>query len=430
MPRKAWLVAVEFKATHKTPGTYLRTDSRPTPAEESLEELAELVRSRGDEVIGQTIQARKQPDGRYFIGSGKLRELAVLVEETGAEVVVFDHELSPVQVRNLEEALDRPVLDRAAVILEIFAGRAHSREGKLQVELARLKYLLPRLTGKGTSLSRLGGGIGTRGPGEKELEFERRRLKARIRELEVRIEAIKQHRGLVRKQRVRNRVPVVALVGYTNAGKSTLLKALTGEEAYIDNRLFATLDPQARGFRTPCGTEVVLTDTVGFIRKLPHQLVAAFRATLEEVLFADLLVHVVDVSRPGIERRIEAVEEVLREIGAANHPTLMVFNKVDLLPAGEVDRLRVEYDGILFISARQHLGLAELKDAIDDMVGRPREAVRFLIPYHRGDLLGYLHERALVLVRENRPDGIGVEVWCDQETINHLKPYMEGETGQ
>lgn len=428
MPRKAFLVGVDIKSGKRTAAVNSSSDAASNKVEESLEELMELVRSRGYEVTGQTIQAREQPDKRYFIGSGKVSELAVLAKELGIEVFVFGDELSPIQIRNLEEALERPVLDRTAVILEIFAERAHSREGKLQVELARLRYLLPRLTGKGSELSRLGGGIGTRGPGEKELEFERRHLKNRIRDLEAKIEEIRKHRGLLRNNRMKNRIPIVALVGYTNAGKSTLLRSLTGDEqVYVDDRVFATLDPITRTSRTPRGREVVVSDTVGFIRKLPHHLVAAFRATLEEVLYADLLIHVVDASRPGVEERIDAVEEVLRAIGASEYKTLLVFNKIDLLPPGQMDRLRWEYCSPLLISARENLGIAELKEAIEKSIFEDTCRVRLFIPYEEGDIVNYLHEQALVLTKRHCENGIYLEARCDREIVNRLKEYVECE---
>ncbi|MGI6486988.1 MAG: GTPase HflX [Syntrophothermaceae bacterium] len=426
MPRRAFLVAVVSKVS----GTAFWHDkglSQPT-AEESLEELGELVTSRGDQVVGQTVQMRTRPDPRFLVGKGKVSELTRVVEELEIDVVVFDDELSPAQTRNLEEALGRPVLDRTAVILEIFAERAHSREGKLQVELARLQYLLPRLTGKGLELSRLGGGIGTRGPGEQVLEFERRQLRLRISQLEEKIEEMRQHRGLLRQNRLKNRTPVAALVGYTNAGKSTLLRSLTGDEtAYVDDRVFATLDPRARTFCTPRGRAVLLTDTVGFIRKLPHQLVAAFRTTLEEVLYADVLLHVVDASRPGIDSRIAAVNDVLREIGAADYDTLLVFNKIDRLEPAQVNSLQVEYRQARFISARENLGLDLLTQAVENVLFREDRLVDVLIPYDRGDMVNYLYERGLVMAREERKDGLYLQARCDEETLNRMRPFLEGE---
>jgi GTP-binding protein HflX len=299
--------------------------------EDSLDELWELAEDAGLEVVDRFVQKRAIPDPATFIGKGKAEELGAIVEPD--ELIIFDNELSPAQQGNLAEIIDAPVLDRTQLILDIFAQRAQSREGKIQVELAQLNYLLPRLTGAGKALSRLGGGIGTRGPGETKLETDRRRLRKRISDLRAELEEIRKVRATHRARRDQMAAPVVALVGYTNAGKSTLLRELSGTDTFVADQLFATLDPTIRRWELPDGRWVFLTDTVGFIRRLPHTLVAAFRATLEEILFADLILHVIDVSHPQAREQQEAVEQVLAEIGAAQ-PVINVYNKIDKIPAG------------------------------------------------------------------------------------------------
>jgi len=299
--------------------------------EDSLDELWELAEDAGLEVVDRFVQKRATPDPATFIGKGKAEELGAIVEPD--ELIIFDNELSPAQQGNLAEIIDAPVLDRTQLILDIFAQRAQSREGKIQVELAQLNYLLPRLTGAGKALSRLGGGIGTRGPGETKLETDRRRLRKRISDLRAELEEIRKVRATHRARRDQMAAPVVALVGYTNAGKSTLLRELSGTDTFVADQLFATLDPTIRRWELPDGRWVFLTDTVGFIRRLPHTLVAAFRATLEEILFADLILHVIDVSHPQAREQQEAVEQVLAEIGAAQ-PVINVYNKIDKIPAG------------------------------------------------------------------------------------------------
>lgn len=299
--------------------------------EDSLDELWELAEDAGLEVVDRFVQKRATPDPATFIGKGKAEELGAIVEPD--ELIIFDNELSPAQQGNLAEIIDAPVLDRTQLILDIFAQRAQSREGKIQVELAQLNHLLPRLTGAGKALSRLGGGIGTRGPGETKLETDRRRLRKRISDLRAELEEIRKVRATHRARRDQMAAPVVALVGYTNAGKSTLLRELSGTDTFVADQLFATLDPTIRRWELPDGRWVFLTDTVGFIRRLPHTLVAAFRATLEEILFADLILHVIDVSHPQAREQQEAVEQVLAEIGAAQ-PVINVYNKIDKIPAG------------------------------------------------------------------------------------------------
>ena len=339
--------------------------SRQFDPEHSLDELAGLADAAGATVVLRVLQDRPKPDPATFLGSGKLSALAASCDELRVDVVVFDNELSPAQLRNLERALDRKVVDRTQLILDIFARRARTREGKLQVELAQLKYLLPRLVGAGTALSRLGGGIGTRGPGETKLETDRRRIRHRISMLSKDIDAVRRRRTQLRERRHKAAVPTVALVGYTNAGKTTLFNALTGDAATASDALFVTLDPLVRKVRLPDRRELLVSDTVGFIDRLPHSLVAAFRATLEEVAGSDLLVHVIDASNPDRERHMAAVRSVLAEVGADRVPMIEVFNKDDKLDAAERARLRAIYPGAIVASALTGDGREELIAAIE-----------------------------------------------------------------
>lgn len=333
-------------------------------ADHSLEELAGLVRAAGAEPVLSVIQERQRADPGTFIGAGKLEFLQRTAEELDARLVVFDNELTPAQLRNIEKALDRRVIDRTQLILDIFAARARTREGKLQVELAQLKYLLPRLVGFGVMLSRLGGGIGTRGPGETKLETDRRKVRARIARLEGALEDVGQRRSRLRERRKAGTVPTVALVGYTNAGKTTLFNLFTRARAVANDALFVTLDPLTREVRLGDLSAFRLSDTVGFIDRLPHTLVAAFRATLEEVAEADLLLHVVDASEPDRERRMRAVRDVLDEVDASDVPHLLVFNKCDRLGPEEQDRLRVAHPDAILLSARSGEGRDTLVEAL------------------------------------------------------------------
>ena len=338
--------------------------ARRLEAERSLDELAGLAQAAGADVVLRVLQERPKPDPNTFLGAGKIQTLALSTDETDVDVVVFDDELTPSQLRHIEEAVGRKVVDRTQLILDIFARRARTREGKLQVELAQLKYMLPRLSGSGTALSRLGGGIGTRGPGETKLETDRRRLRTRIKAIGDDIEQVRKRRSQLRERRHKTSVPTVALVGYTNAGKTTLFNVLTRADAEASNALFVTLDPLVRQVRLPDSRELLLSDTVGFIARLPHALVAAFRATLEETADADLVVHVIDAAAPDRDRRMHAVQLVLDEVGAIDVPLLEVYNKCDALTDDERRRLHDLDPSALCISALQRQGIGELIETI------------------------------------------------------------------
>lgn len=336
-------------------------------AEESLEELAQLAVSAGAESAFRVLQERSVPDPRTLIGRGKAEDIRELCEE-GVDLVIFDDDLTGSQQRNLEATLQRKVIDRTGLILDIFAQRARSREGKLQVELAQLKYLLPRLTGHGADLSRLGGGIGTRGPGETQLEVDRRRIRRRVIKIEEELEKVQRHRALLRRRRQKQALPTAALVGYTNAGKSSLLNALTHAKLPVADKFFVTLDPTLRKVILPGGRAVLLSDTVGFIKKLPHQLVAAFKATLEEVQASDLLLHVIDIAHPQWQDQEQAVTAVLEELGIATKPLISLYNKVDKLPHPEAIAFLSRRPRSVVTSANTGAGLSELKTVIAEML--------------------------------------------------------------
>jgi GTP-binding protein HflX len=383
-----------------------------TDAENSLKELARLAETAGSEVLDALIQRRDRPDPATYIGSGKARELRDIVLSSGADTVICDGELAPGQLRQLEEVVKVKVVDRTALILDIFAQHARSREGKAQVELAQLQYLVPRLRGWGESLSRqVGGraaggvGIGGRGPGETKLEIDRRRITARMAKLRREIAGMKTARDVKRSRRDDNEVPSVVLAGYTNAGKSSLLNRLTGAGVLVENALFATLDPTVRRAQTSDGREYTLADTVGFVRHLPHQLVEAFRSTLEEVASADLIVHIVDAADSDPEAQIKAVREVLADIDALGVPEQIVFNKADAADPETELRLRSLVPTALFVSAHTGAGLDELKEIIELGLPRPDRSITALIPYTRGDLVARIHTDGEVLSEDHTGDG-------------------------
>ena len=375
--------------------------------DDALAELKELLRTAGVANVGEVVQMRARPDPDRYVGRGKLSEIKAEIARANANLVACDDELVPRQERNLEQALGVPVIDRTAVILDIFADHAHSAEGKLQVELAQLEYNLARMRGLWTHLERLGGGIGTRGPGESQIETDRRLARDRIANLRRRLDRLERNREVMRARRSGSALPIVALAGYTNAGKSTLLNAMTGAGTGVGERLFHTLDPTTRAYRHH-GRRYLLTDTVGFIRKLPHQLVEAFKATLEETALADLIVHVVDASEPEAQRHeaIAAVDSVLEEIGADSAPRLLVYNKVDSLDPADANELTIREPGSIAISALTGEGLEELRDRIESTFEETLSPLELLVPYSAGGVLAELHEVAGDLDRTDGPDGV------------------------
>ena len=395
----------------------------------SLDELSQLVDTAGADEVGRVVQKRDRPDPATFVGKGKAAELRELSLEVDSDTVVFDDELTPAQQFNLEKILGRTAIDRTAVILDIFAQNAHSQEGKAQVELALLRYRLPRLRRMGGSLSQQGGGmsaggarIGTRGPGETQLEVDRRRLVRRIHKLEADLKTIDQNRSTQRKRRGRSRLQHVAIVGYTNAGKSTLLNRLTDAGVLVENRLFATLDATTKRLSLPGGEAVLLTDTVGFVRKLPHQLVQAFKSTLQVVNEADLLVHVVDSSAIDPEGQIEAVRSVLQEIGGDALPELLAFNKSDLAGT-EAARLSERNPGSVVISAATGAGINDLLDAISDRLRALATVVELVIPYDRGDVLAAVHREGEVLVETTEDAGMRLRVRLDAPSASLFRDF-------
>lgn len=403
--------------------------------EESLEEMKSLIRTAGARVEETIVQARQAPDAATLIGSGKLEELRRLVQLHKADLVLFDADLTPTQLRNLERALDCKILDRTQLILDIFARRARTREGQLQVELAQLNYLLPRLAGRGTQMSRLGGGIGTRGPGETQLETDRRAIYRRIKKLNEQLESVRGGRGTQRRQRQAVPLATVALVGYTNAGKSTLFNRLTGAGVTADARLFATLDPTVRHVMLPSRRKVLISDTVGFIRNLPTTLVKAFRATLEEVTEAALLLHVVDASSPAAPQHTAQVFEVLAEIGADQTREILVLNKMDQIGDGaDPESLAQRISGELKagartaaipVSARTGAGIAELLRAIDDALPLdPVSRLRFRIPAGEGSVIHLLHERAKVLSSRYQGDVVEIEAEAPESVKRQFSGYV------
>jgi GTPase len=398
-------------------------------ADEELDELRELLRTAGVEPVGELVQRRPRPDERTYVGKGKLRELQAQFSASGAESLLVDDELTPAQQRRLEDALTARVVDRTQLILDIFAQHARSAEGKLQVELAQLDYNLPRMRGLWQHLERLGGGLGTRGPGESQLETDRRLARRRIALLRGRLRELSKHRATQRKSRRRSETPTVALAGYTNVGKSTLLNRLTGAGASVDDRLFETLDPTTRGFEYE-GRRYLLTDTVGFIRRLPHQLVEGFAATLEETLAADLVLHVVDASAPDEQQNamVAAVDAVLAEIGAQELPVEIVLNKIDLVDPLGRKRLANRFHRAVQVSADTGEGIEELKGRIAERFAERFEAVRLLLPYGEGAKLAELYALgAPIDEREDGPDGVLLRARLPRAELRRFAPYLIAE---
>jgi GTP-binding protein HflX len=409
------------------------TEGTVTDAENSLIELAALAETAGSQILEGLIQRRGRPDPATYVGRGKVDELRDIVVASGADTVICDGELSPSQLRNLEQAVKVKVVDRTALILDIFAQHAKSKEGKAQVELAQLEYLLPRLRGWGETLSRqsggsgrgggAGGGVGLRGPGETKLETDRRRIRTRISRLRREIKAMRTVRHTKRARRARNAVPAVAIAGYTNAGKSSLLNRLTGAGVLVEDALFATLDPTTRRAHTADGRTYVLSDTVGFVRHLPHQIIEAFRSTLEEVVYADLIVHVVDGAHPDPQEQVRAVREVLAEVGAEKLPELLVVNKIDAADEETLLRLKRLWPEAVFVSARTRAGIDGLRAAVEDRLPRPAVEVRATVPYTRGDLIARVHRQGEVLATHHTGEGTFLHVRVDRALAAELANF-------
>lgn len=382
--------------------------------EDSLKELSELAATAGAQTVGQVIQSREQIHPGTYVGKGKIDEIKDLLWELDATGIICDDELSPVQMKNLQDELDVKVMDRTLVILDIFAGRASTSEGKIQVELAQLKYRQTRLTGFGTALSRLGGGIGTRGPGEKKLEMDRRLIKNRIAQLNRELKEVKRHREVTRERRSKNHVPVAAIVGYTNAGKSTLLNALTGADILAEDQLFATLDPTTRSLKLPKGQEILLTDTVGFIKKLPHHLIEAFKSTLEEAKYADLILHVVDASNPQMDEQMYVVYETLQRLEAMDKPVVTAFNKMDRI--GESLTVRdFKADRIVQVSAKTGEGLEALLQAIEEILREQKIYIERVYSYQESGKIQLIRKYGELLEEEYKEDGIHVSAYVPKE---------------
>ena len=394
-----------------------------TATDETLEELEALLETAGGFCTGKVLQNRHTPDAHSFIGEGKAEEVRMLAEATQCTMVVFDNELSPGHIRALEEIMGMPVLDRSALILDIFAQRAKTKEGRLQVELAQYQYLLPRLAGMGKNLSRQGGGIGTRGPGETKLESDRRHIRERITRLKNELEQVRQVRSVQRERRMKNSVPVVAIVGYTNAGKSTLLNRLTGAGIPANNRLFDTLDTTSRQLSVSDNLDVILSDTVGFIAKLPHHLVDAFRATLEELEYADLLLHVIDASDPNREEHIEVVDGLIAKLAKPGTPVLRCYNKADLVEKTEIPI----GEDVVAMSAAKGIGMDTLLKAIENALGQSRHHVVLTLPYSMGGMVDKLHSGAKVNSVDYTDVGIVVDAVLDEILYGRMKDYVTKE---
>ncbi len=395
--------------------------------ESSMKELKELAQAAGATVIHEMIQNKQKVDVAFYIGKGKVEEIKILCDEMDANLVIFNDELSGAQIRNLEEAMDVTVIDRTILILDIFAHRAQSKEGKLQVELAQLQYRLPRLVGLGKSLSKTGAGIGARGPGEKKLELDRRHILSRIHDIKKELEEVKKNRQIQRKQRQKNEIPIVALVGYTNAGKSTLMNefmkisgTIEEKKVYVKNMLFATLDTAHRKIALPTKEEFILIDTVGFVSKLPHALVEAFKATLEEAQDADLLLHVVDATNDDFNMQLEVTEKVLKELGIKEKNTILVFNKIDQID----DKILPLKEESIHLSALEGIGMGNLINLIKEKLFIHMNNVQMLLPYDQGQIVSYLCDKTKVQQREYREDGVYIKTCLGSVDYNKYKGYI------
>ena len=388
-------------------------------AESSLRELSELAKTAGAETVGMVIQAREYEHPTTYVGTGKLEEIKELIKETGATGIICDDELSPSQMNNMEKILDTKVMDRTVLILDIFAGRAKTSEGKIQVELAQLRYSLTRLAGYGKSMSRLGGGIGTRGPGESKLESDRRVVRNRVSKLKAELTEVVKHRGVTRQQRERNRIPVVAIVGYTNAGKSTLLNTLTDADVLSEDKLFATLDPTTRNYKLASGEEVLLTDTVGFINKLPHHLVEAFKSTLEEAKYADIIVHVVDASNPEALSQMDVVYDTLKSLKVEGKPVITLFNKCDV--AGDEHGVKdLNALKTINVSAKTGKGLREFAKALEELLSERKEHIEKLFSFAEAGKIQLIRKSGQLISEEYREDGIFVVANVPKEIVGKL----------
>ncbi|MFO7929606.1 MAG: GTPase HflX [Candidatus Humimicrobiaceae bacterium] len=412
---KALLVFIKFKKP---------TLRQPKDLKENVLELKNLVSSAGGKTEAVVVHSQNEPNPKYYISTGKLEEIKSLIEEKDIGLIIMDDEISPTQQRNLQNKLNAKIIDRTALILDIFAQRAHSKEGKLQVELAQLNYLLPRLTGKGIELSRLGGGIGTRGPGETKLEVDRRTIRGRISQLKKKINRMAVQRDTQRKKREKNKIPQVSLVGYTNSGKSTLLNTLTDSSVETKNRLFSTLDSTVRKLKTDLGYEILLSDTVGFIEKLPHQLIASFKSTLEEVRKSDLLLMVVDISNKNFENHIESVISVLKEIGVGEKPILMAFNKIDKVNESIINRVKFKYKDAIFISALKGMGLDKLLEKVKQTLQENYISLTLKIPYSENKLISLLFENYQVLKRKYLKDSVLLTLNADHQIYSRFSKYI------
>lgn len=403
-------------------------DTGDYDAQVSIEELGELAKTAGADVQAEIIQKRDTPDGVYFVGRGRLEEIAEFCRNNDTDLIIADSELTPVQVRNIEDYTDTRVVDRTTLILDIFAGRARSKEGKLQVELAQLKYSLPRLTGKGTSLSRLGGGIGTRGPGETKLETDKRHIRRRIQYIRQELDGVEKRREMQHKRRKKNGAVAVAIVGYTNAGKSTLLNALTDAGVLQEDKLFATLDPTARKLVLPNGQQIMLVDTVGFISRLPHQLVDAFRSTLEEATYADLILNVCDASSPECHNHIKTTYDILESLfegGVVDVPVINVFNKCDI--AENLSDITYPFTGgenCVRISAKTGEGLDELLTAVENSLPQTRKRVKLLIPFDKGSVAARIRKDGVIHSEEYTAEGLLLDTTADIMLLDEIKEFI------